>query len=62
MVYRIVGPDEFDPAKGWISMDSPMACALMRRRIDDEVVVRTPMGDRRYYIVGVRYESPVAKG
>ncbi len=24
VVYRIVGPDEFDPAKGWISMDSPM--------------------------------------
>src|SRR5512139_2290296 len=29
--YRIVGPDEFDPDKGWISMDSPVARALMKR-------------------------------
>ncbi|MEJ1295978.1 MAG: transcription elongation factor GreB [Candidatus Sedimenticola sp. (ex Thyasira tokunagai)] len=55
-VYRIVGPDEFDPDKGWISMDSPMARALMKRSIDDEVVVRAPEGDKRYYIVEVRYD------
>ncbi|MES9881610.1 MAG: transcription elongation factor GreB [Sedimenticola sp.] len=56
VVYRIVGPDEFDPAKGWISMDSPMALALMKRRFDDEVVVHTPQGDRLYWIVEVQYE------
>src|SRR5210317_1277609 len=37
--YRIVGPDEFDTARGWISMDSPMARALMKKCLDDEVMV-----------------------
>ncbi len=53
--YRIVGPDEFDPAKGWISMDSPMAKALMKKGVDDEVVVATPQGEVGYFVVGVRY-------
>ena len=56
--YRIVGADEFDPAKGWISMDSPMAKALMKKTIDDEVRVETPQGRCEYTIVGVRYASP----
>jgi transcription elongation factor GreB len=55
--YRIVGPDEFEPQKGWISMDSPMAQALMKKTIDDEVTVTTPQGERRYYIVEVRYKG-----
>lgn len=55
--YRIVGPDEFEPEKGWISMDSPMAQALMKKTIDDEVTVTTPQGERRYYIVEVRYKG-----
>jgi len=55
--YRIVGPDEFDPEKNWISMDSPMARALMKKAIDDEVEVATPKGERRYLIVDVRYEA-----
>ncbi|MCW8906360.1 MAG: transcription elongation factor GreB [Sedimenticola sp.] len=54
--YRIVGPDEFDPARGWISMDAPMARALMKRTLDDEVVVQTPSGERRYWVVAVSYE------
>lgn len=53
--YRIVGPDEFNPQTGWISMDSPMAKALMKRGVDDEVVVATPQGEVRYYVVEVRY-------
>jgi transcription elongation factor GreB len=57
-VYRIVGADEFDTARGWISMDSPMARALMKKTCDDEVRVETPGGTRRYLIVGVRYEAP----
>lgn len=55
--YRIVGPDEFDAAPGYISMDSPLARALMRKQLDDEVVVEVPGGTRRYYVVGVRYEA-----
>lgn len=53
--YRIVGADEFDPKRHWISIDSPMAKALLRRAIDDEVAVRTPQGVEHYVIVDVRY-------
>ena len=53
--YRIVGPDEFDPKKGWISMDSPMAKALLKKHIDDEVSVETPNGIQNYYISNVYY-------
>ncbi len=56
MTYRIVGPDEFDPAKGWISMDSPMARALMKKTLDDEVRVETPNGLAVFYVVAVSYE------
>jgi len=54
--YRIVGPDEFDMAPGYISMDSPLARALLRRRIDEEVTVQTPAGNRLYLIVAIEYE------
>ena len=56
--YRIVGPDEFDPAKGWISIDSPMARALLKKQIDDEVAVETPNGEMNYLIVEVTYTDP----
>ncbi|MFZ5620895.1 MAG: transcription elongation factor GreB [Pseudomonadota bacterium] len=53
--YRIVGPDEFDLRRGWISMDSPLAQALLKRALDDEVRVRTPQGERHYWLTGIRY-------
>jgi len=56
--YRIVGPDEFDLSKGYVSMDSPMAKALMKKAIDDEVEVPTPAGSDRYYVLDVRYTEP----
>lgn len=56
LVYRIVGPDEFDVEKGYISMDSPVAKALMKKTLDDEVVVERPNESVVYYVVGVRYE------
>lgn len=56
--YRIVGPDEFDPAQGWISMDSPVARALLGKATDDEVSVETPQGTVEYVVLGVRYGSP----
>lgn len=55
--YRIVGPDEFDPATGYISMDSPVAKALMRKQVDDEVTVQTPGGEMVYTILRISYES-----
>lgn len=57
VTYRIVGADEFDPAKHWISVDSPMARALLKHRVDEEVVVRTPAGVARYFISDVAYEA-----
>jgi len=54
--YRIVGPDEFDPSKNMISMDSPMARALMKKTEGDEVIVKRPKGDAVFTIVRVQYE------
>ncbi len=55
VTYRIVGPDEFDVEKGWISMDSPVARALMKKSLDDEVSVQRPAGQMRYIITGISY-------
>ena len=55
--YRIVGPDEFDNRSEYISIDSPMAQALMKKEIDDEVVVQTPKGANKYWIIDVRYNK-----
>ena len=55
IIYRIVGPDEFDPKKGWISMDSPMAKALLKKHIDDDVSVETPNGVQHYIITDIKY-------
>ncbi len=53
--YRIVGADEFDPAKGWISVDSPMARALLKKTVDDEVAVHSGDATRYYVIVRIDY-------
>ncbi|SES89864.1 transcription elongation factor GreB [Nitrosomonas marina] len=55
VTYRIVGPDEFNVEKGWISMDSPVGRALMRKHLDDEVTVQRPAGRVRYAITAIRY-------
>ena len=54
--HRIVGPDEFDMAEGYISMDAPLARALMRKALDEEVRVELPGGARTYVITGISYE------
>ncbi|APZ44734.1 transcription elongation factor GreB [Acidihalobacter ferrooxydans] len=54
---RIVGADELDTARNWISVDSPMARALLKHTLDDEVCVRTPGGARRYRVVAVEYDD-----
>src|SRR5262245_3955588 len=53
--YRIVGPDEITDVKGYISMDSPLARALMKKGVDDEVTIEVPGGRKSYVVVGVRY-------
>lgn len=54
-VYRLVGSDEIDTARNWISIDSPIARALVGKSIDEEVNVKTPAGDRGLVITGIRY-------
>lgn len=54
--YRIVGCDEFDPAKQWISIDSPVARALIGKQVDDEILVTTPSGKTRLYINKIWYD------
>lgn len=55
--YRIVGPDEFDPDRGYISMDSPVAIALMKKSVNDEVSVITPKGEKIMTIISVDYTA-----
>ena len=55
LVYRIVGADEFDPAKGWISVDAPLARALLAKSLDDEVQVTTPGGEMGFVVVAIDY-------
>jgi transcription elongation factor GreB len=54
---RIVGPDEIDPARRYVSMDAPLARALMKRKRDDEVTVEVPGGTARYVVMEIRYEE-----
>ncbi|MFZ9708708.1 MAG: transcription elongation factor GreB [Steroidobacteraceae bacterium] len=53
--HRIVGPDEFDLAPGYVSMDAPLARALLGKHLDDEVIVETPSGARHLVIVAIDY-------
>ena len=53
--YRIVGPDETDQTRGFISMDSPMARSLMTKAEGDDVVVRRPKGETVFTILRVWY-------
>ena len=54
--YRIVGPDEFDLKKGFISIDSPMAKALLHKTEGDEVVVSRPHGTDTFAVTSIGYE------
>jgi transcription elongation factor GreB len=52
---RIVGPDEIDPARRYVSMDSPLARALMRRQAGEEVTIEVPGGKMTYIVIEVTY-------
>ncbi|CTP82842.1 transcription elongation factor GreB [Xanthomonas graminis] len=55
--YRIVGPDETDAGRGWISIDSPLARALLKKRIDDEIEAQLPGGRHSFVVVSVHYAA-----
>jgi transcription elongation factor GreB len=53
--YRIVGADETGMDRRYISIDAPLARALLKKGVDDEVELALAGGQRRYTILGVRY-------
>ncbi|TXH65242.1 MAG: transcription elongation factor GreB [Thermomonas sp.] len=53
--YRIVGPDETDARRGWISIDAPLARAMLKKRVDDEFEVQLPGGKVLHAIIEIRY-------
>ena len=56
---RIVGPDETDGGLGWISVDSPLARAALRKRIGDEFQAELPSGKQDFVVVAVSYAGPI---
>lgn len=54
---RIVGYDEIDARQNWISVDSPLAKAILGKKVDDEVHYQTPEGTAEAYIAGIRYKD-----
>ena len=53
--HRLVGPDEFDMAEDYISMDSPLGRSLLGKRLDDEVSVTLPGGATTFTVVAISY-------
>ena len=50
--------DEFDLSQGKLSMDSPLARALLGKRVDDDIVFASPGGEQELYIAAVSYTAP----
>ena len=59
--YRIVGSDEMDPRNNYITINSPMARALIGKQVDDEVLVQTPSGSKEWYINKIQYQPFVGQ-
>ncbi len=55
--YRIVGPDETDASKGMISVDSPLARALLKRAEGEVVTAQLPGGETDFEVVKVSYRA-----
>ncbi|WP_434949942.1 transcription elongation factor GreB [Shewanella sp. HL-SH4] len=57
LTLRVVGYDEIFGRKNYISIDSPMARALLKKEVDDEAIVSTPDGDKCWYINKIFYRQ-----
>lgn len=56
--FRIVGPEEiYGDSKDYISIDSPMARALIKKQVDDQISVDTPAGLKHWFIIGIQYQQ-----
>lgn len=55
--FRIVGPDEIYGRNDYISIDSPMARALLKKQVDDDVEVATPTGTKQWFVTDINYHA-----
>lgn len=55
--FRIVGYDEIYGRNDYISIDSPMARALLKKEVGDEVLVNTPEGEKLWFVNSIVYEK-----
>lgn len=55
VTYRIVGADEIDPTRGFISVDSPVARFMLGKSVESRVEVPTPEGLRRLRVIAIGY-------
>jgi transcription elongation factor GreB len=55
---RIVGPDEIDPIRNYISIDSPLGKAILGKQLDDEINFHSPSGIKHYCIEKIEYNKP----
>jgi transcription elongation factor GreB len=56
LYYRIVGADETDAGMGWISVDSPVARALLGKEVDDSIKVELPEGQVELSLLEIAYD------
>ena len=57
LTYRLVGPDEFDREPEYLSIDSPMARALLKKAVDDEIRLEQAHEERHYTLIEICYET-----
>jgi transcription elongation factor GreB len=54
-IYRIVGKDEIEPTKGYISWISPLAKAMLGKSVGDTIRVVTPKGEEEFEVIDIHY-------
>lgn len=57
--YRLVGADEFDLKKNWISINSPVARAVLGKEVNECINLFTPKGKITYRILSIDYQSAI---
>ena len=55
--YRLVGPDEIDPQRGYISIDSPLGKALLGKTSESDISITAPTGESGYFIKSISYSD-----
>ncbi len=53
--YRLVGPDEIDPQRGYISIDAPLGRALLGKQLDSEIEIESPQGRKYFCVRAIEY-------